>query len=109
MPIGNFVKRVPAQRVGYINRVDGNRVMTVTANVAEGVQAAKVQEEITAELGRADLGFGVTCKLKGEDEERDKAGAFLVQGIRHRDLPDLRDPAGAVQQADLGRARADAR
>ncbi len=30
VPIGNFVQRVPAQRVGYINRVAGNRVMTVS-------------------------------------------------------------------------------
>ena len=41
VPIGNFVQRVPAPRVGYINRVDGNRVMTVSANVAEGVQTAQ--------------------------------------------------------------------
>src|ERR671937_1976707 len=46
VPIGNFVTRVPAPRVGYINRVNGNRVMTVSANVAEGVQTAKVQQEI---------------------------------------------------------------
>ncbi|HVZ50784.1 MAG TPA: efflux RND transporter permease subunit, partial [Pseudolabrys sp.] len=30
VPIGNFVKRVPAQRVGYINRVNAQRVMTVS-------------------------------------------------------------------------------
>jgi multidrug efflux pump len=78
VPIGNFVQRVPAQRVGYINRVGGNRVMTVSANVAEGVQTANVQQEIAAELSRADLGVGVTWKLKGEDEEREKAGAFLM-------------------------------
>ena len=81
VPIGNFVKRVPAQRVGYINRVNGNRVMTVTANLAEGVQAAKVQEQITDELRRADLGSGVTFKMKGEDEERAKAGAFLIKAF----------------------------
>jgi multidrug efflux pump len=78
VPIGNFVQRVPAQRVGYINRVGGNRVMTVSANVAEGVQTAKVQQEIAAELSKADLGAGVTWKLKGEDEEREKASAFLL-------------------------------
>ena len=44
VPIGNFVKRVPAQRVGNINRVNGNRVMTVSANIAEGVQAAQGAE-----------------------------------------------------------------
>ena len=81
VPIGNFVQRVPAQRVGYINRVNANRVMTVTANIAEGVQAAKVQQEITAELAKADLGAGVTFKLKGEDEERAKAGAFLMKAF----------------------------
>src|SRR3954466_7691510 len=48
VPIGNFVTRVPAQRVGNINRIGGNRVITVSSNVAEGVQSAQVQKEITA-------------------------------------------------------------
>ncbi len=52
VPIGNFVERVPAPRVGYINRVAGNRVMTVSANVAQGVQTAKVQQEIARELAQ---------------------------------------------------------
>ena len=77
VPIGNFVQRVPAQRVGYINRVAAARVMTVSSNVADGVQNAVVQQEITKKLAEADLGDGVTFKLKGEDEERAKAGAFL--------------------------------
>ena len=81
VPIGNFVQRVPVQRVGYINRVNSNRVMTVSANIAEGVQPAKVQQDIAAQLARADLGPGVTFKLKGEDEEREKAGAFLLKAF----------------------------
>src|SRR5207247_6748157 len=68
-------------RVGYINRVNGNRVMTVSANVAEGVQTARIQEEITSALSKADLGAGVTFKLKGEDEERAKASAFLSKAF----------------------------
>src|SRR5262245_60703461 len=81
VPIGNFVHRVPAQRVGYINRVNSNRVMTVSANIAEGEQAAKVQQEIAADLAKADLGQGVMFRLKGEDEERNKAGAFLMKAF----------------------------
>jgi multidrug efflux pump len=81
VPIGNFVQRVPAPRVGYINRVNGNRVTTVSANVAEGVQSAKVQQQITSELAKADLGPGVTFRLKGEDEERAKASVFLVKAF----------------------------
>jgi multidrug efflux pump len=53
----------------------------VSANVAEGVQTAKVQQEIAAELAQADLGQGVTFRLKGEDEERNKAGAFLMKAF----------------------------
>lgn len=77
VPIGNFVERVPASRVGYINRVNAARVMTVSANIAEGVQNAVVQKEVIEKLAETQLGDGVTFKLKGEDEEREKAGAFL--------------------------------
>ncbi len=81
VPIGNFVGRVPAPRVGYINRVAGYRVMTVSANVPEGMQTAKIQEGIADELRKADLGPGVVWRLKGEDEERAKASAFLLKAF----------------------------
>ena len=81
VPIGNFVTRVPAQRVGNINRIGGNRVITVSSNVAEGAQSANVQKEIAAELAKTDLGQNVTFRLKGEDEEREKAGAFLMKAF----------------------------
>ncbi|MFL5073012.1 MAG: efflux RND transporter permease subunit [Xanthobacteraceae bacterium] len=81
VPIGNFVTRYSAQRVGYIDRVNASRVVTVAANVMEGVQTAKVQEGIARELAKTDLGPGVTFKLKGEDEERAKAGAFLMKAF----------------------------
>jgi multidrug efflux pump len=81
VPIGNFVTRTPAAKVGTINRVDGQRVVTVTANVAEGVQSALVQQAVLGELAQADLGPSVTYTMKGEDEEREKAGAFLVQAF----------------------------
>ncbi|MBX9777236.1 MAG: efflux RND transporter permease subunit [Xanthobacteraceae bacterium] len=81
VPIGNFVQRVPSQRVGFIHRVNGNRVTTVSANIAEGVQTARVQQEVQQELTNADLGPGVRFKLKGEDEEREKASAFLLKAF----------------------------
>jgi multidrug efflux pump len=81
VPIGNFVARVPAPRVGFINRVAGYRVMTVSANVPEGMQTAKIQKGIAEELRKADLGPGVVWRLKGEDEERAKASAFLLKAF----------------------------
>jgi len=81
VPIGNFVARVPAPRVGNISRIGGARVITVSSNLAEGVQSANVQKAIAAELAKADLGSNVTFRLKGEDEEREKAGAFLMKAF----------------------------
>jgi multidrug efflux pump len=78
VPIGNFVQRVPARRVGVINRVDGERVVTVTANVAEGTQTAFVQQEITNQLANTDFRGLVNWKLVGEDEERAAAESFLL-------------------------------
>jgi multidrug efflux pump len=81
VPIGNFVTRSATPKVGLINRIGGSRVVTVTANVAEGVQSAVVQEEVLDALKGADLGEGVTYKMKGEDEEREKASAFLAKAF----------------------------
>ena len=81
VPMGNFVTRRAAPKVGQINRVNAMRVVTVTSNVGEGVQSAEVQNEVAAALARTDLGSGVTFRLKGEDEERAKAGAFLAKAF----------------------------
>ena len=81
VPIANFVERKPAPRVGFIRHVAGNRVMSVTSNIAEGVPSAAVQIGLAQELAKTDLGSGVTWKLKGEDEEREKAGAFLMKAF----------------------------
>ena len=81
VPIGNFVTRTPSPRVGLLNRVAGSRVITVSANVTEGVQSAIVQQNVINTLSKLDLGPGVTFKLKGEDEERAKAGAFLSKAF----------------------------
>jgi multidrug efflux pump len=48
--------------VGFINRVGGHRVMTVYANVPEGMQTAKIQESIAQDLSKADLGPGVVWR-----------------------------------------------
>ncbi|MFO1183241.1 MAG: efflux RND transporter permease subunit [Bauldia sp.] len=82
VPIGNFIKRVPVERVGVINRVAGTRVDNITANLADkidgkAVNVSAVQETIKAQLAKADFGGLVTWKLKGSDQEQAEASAFL--------------------------------
>ena len=77
VPIGNFIRRVPALRTGIINRLDGKRIITVTANVKQGVQTAAVQAEITKELSATDFKGLVSWKLAGSNQDQADASAFL--------------------------------
>jgi multidrug efflux pump len=77
VPIGNFIKRVAAERTGVIKRLDGKRVVTVSANVEKGVQVAAVQAEVIKALEATDFKGLVSWKLAGSNEESDNASAFL--------------------------------
>ena len=52
VPISNFVTRVPAPSVGQIHRVDAHRVITVTANVAPGVDVERPSRRSRRSLPR---------------------------------------------------------
>jgi multidrug efflux pump len=78
VPISNFVTRTAQQKVGTIKRVDSKRVMTVKANVREGVLVDnKVQEIQNWLINEANIDPAVNFTFKGEDEEQKKAQAFL--------------------------------
>ena len=78
VPISNFVKREARQKVGNINRADGERIMTVKANVVAGVLVdEKVQEIQTWLENEANINPEVSYVFKGEDEEQKKAQDFL--------------------------------
>ncbi len=79
VPVGNFVTRAAAPKTGTIQRVDGQRVMTVKADVPDGVlpaaQVERIQAWLTENRDQLDPGIGLT--FKGEDEEQRESRAFL--------------------------------
>ena len=81
VPIGTLVTREATRSVGTLNRVNANRIINLSANLTEGTVAAKAQKEVTEALSKLDLGAGVFFRLKGEDEERAKASAFLSKAF----------------------------
>jgi multidrug efflux pump len=81
VPISNFVKREAKPKVGTISRVDSRRVMTVKANVHDGVLVDDMVHDIAAWIGTQDFNRGVEISFKGEDEESKKAAAFLSQAF----------------------------
>ncbi len=80
VPISNFVSREPAVRTGILNRIDSERTINVQANIRENAQAAVVQAKVIEAVSKMDLG-SIRWKLAGEDEEREKAGAFLTKAF----------------------------
>jgi len=81
VPISNFVKRVPKPKVGQIDRIDGFRVLTVQANVEEGILVADKVAEIGAWLENATFPVGVDWRFKGQDEEQRQAQEFLTKAF----------------------------
>lgn len=77
VPISNFVKRVPAPRVSFIERVDGERIMRVRANVMTGVLPDDKVREIKAWLAETQIDPRVKIGFGGQDEAAAESAAFL--------------------------------
>ncbi|HET6469459.1 MAG TPA: efflux RND transporter permease subunit [Geminicoccaceae bacterium] len=81
VPVTNFVRIVPTPRVGDIHRVDGRRVYTVAADVAEGVLPDDKVRELRAWMAERRFDPEVELVFKGEDEEQQRSQAFLTQAF----------------------------
>jgi len=77
VPITNFVQVIPAPKIGTLNRVDARRVVTIQADVAEGVLADDQLRLLRAALEDADLDPRVKYSFKGEDADQREAAEFL--------------------------------
>ncbi|HZC13596.1 MAG TPA: efflux RND transporter permease subunit, partial [Thermoleophilaceae bacterium] len=81
VPLGNFVTREAAPRVGTIERIDGKRVLTVAADVEEGALVSDKVREIRAWLAAEPLDPAIEVAFKGEDEEQREAQTFLLKAF----------------------------
>ncbi|MEO0393659.1 MAG: efflux RND transporter permease subunit, partial [Pseudomonadota bacterium] len=78
VPASNFVTRSPQPRVGVIERRDGDRVMRLEAEVAEGYLANDKINELRDRLSTIELDPRVIITYRGEDEDQREAGSFLT-------------------------------
>ena len=82
VPIGNFVRRVAAPRVGSVTRTDGIRTMTIQADVDDDVLVdTKVQELQAYFQSVDDWNPAVRVSFKGEDQDQREAEAFLQKAF----------------------------
>jgi multidrug efflux pump len=81
VPIGNFVRFEPAPKTGTIERVDAERVMTVEADVAEGLLADTQVQKLQAALDAASFPRGTEVTFKGENEDIAETMDFLTKAF----------------------------
>jgi multidrug efflux pump len=81
VPVGNFLTRTAAPRIGNLERTDGHRVLKVSAGVPEGVLADDKVAELQQWLTGAGFDPAVEVKFRGEDEDQREAEAFLTRAF----------------------------
>jgi multidrug efflux pump len=83
VPLSAFVERTANPKISQVERVDGNRVMTVQANAAPGVLPDDKMRDLRAWLAENGerLPAGLDIGFKGEDEEQKESQAFLTKAF----------------------------
>ncbi|MBL8628441.1 MAG: efflux RND transporter permease subunit [Rhodospirillaceae bacterium] len=78
VPTSNFVTRKAVQKVTEVQRVDGKRILKITAGTAPGVFAGDKVKEIKKMISGLNLDERVEIHFKGEEELRQQNSSFLV-------------------------------
>lgn len=81
IPISNFVKRVAHQKIGRINRTDGLRVYTVSADVAKNIKVNKKLNELKSKIKNTKIDSRISIKFKGDDEQQKETRDFLTKAF----------------------------
>lgn len=82
VPISSFVTREARPRTGEIHRIDARRVVSIKADVADGLLADDQFRRLQAALAQPGaLPDGVTPVYKGEDREQRESAQFLMRAF----------------------------
>ncbi len=79
-PLANFVTLNLTTGLSNVNHVDGERVVTITAD-AIGRSAAEVLAETKRRLEDYDMRAGYTISFSGQDEEQRSSMQFLIRAL----------------------------
>lgn len=81
VPISNFAYVIPDRRQPSIHKVDGNQVLTIQADLAEGVHLEQVVSTINAKLLSQVSDPTVSIRYKGENEDQQESQTFLTNAF----------------------------
>ena len=81
IPVGNFLTREPTPKTGTLQRIDGQRIMFVAADMMPGALANDAVNELAAFMETLEIPEAVQVSFKGEDEEQKKSQSFLMKAF----------------------------
>ena len=82
VPISNFVKRVPANKVSTIQRTDMRRTMKVEADVEDGYLDGDIVRQMSSKLKELEINPAlVSIQFRGGSEDQMEAQAFLMKAM----------------------------
>ena len=80
IPFTNFARKRATDKVGRIDRVDRKNVITIKADVQEGILASDKVNKMREWLEK-NVEKGITYKFKGESQDQKKAAIFLIKAF----------------------------
>ncbi len=81
VPISTFVKRVPAQKVSKIRRIDMRRTMSIDADVAANYLVNDLVTDLRKELPRLEIDPRVSMTFGGSTQDQEEDQAFLARAM----------------------------
>ncbi|MBF6057321.1 efflux RND transporter permease subunit [Thiomicrorhabdus heinhorstiae] len=81
VPLSNFAEFHPRQKTSLIERVNGERVMSVQADVLPNLQVDQQLNLLKQSLAAKPLHAAVKIRFKGQDEDQQEAADFLIKAF----------------------------
>jgi multidrug efflux pump len=83
VPISNFVERKAQPAIGTLNRSNQSRIVTVKADVPEGINASAKLDEVKVwlEANKDRIDPSVSINFRGEDEDQKRSQDFLKKAF----------------------------
>ncbi|MGF1700149.1 efflux RND transporter permease subunit [Photobacterium makurazakiensis] len=77
VPITNFASISPAPKQNTINRIDGQRVLEVMADMSEGYNLSLILPDVESAIAQMTIAKGTSVEVRGQNEDQNKSSAFL--------------------------------
>ncbi|QKI88837.1 efflux RND transporter permease subunit [Thiomicrorhabdus xiamenensis] len=81
VPLSNFAEFHPRQKTSLIERINGQRVMSVQSDVPPGFQVDQQLNQLKQSLQDKPLQSDVAIRFKGQDEDQKEAADFLMKAF----------------------------